>query len=320
MRKTLIALFSLVVVATGFSSLIFADMIAPVTPIETMLLEADYVVIGKLKLNNNKKKAALHRFQGFLEITTVLKGKKETKFIKVYGKYTNGLEGIWILNKKGKDGFYNISNYSIYQKNTKASLAKIKKVLNDISKLKWSKAVKGLSLSAYVFKKGRYSSWTLILVAKNTSEKMFRLTNYPGGKPLTITVSDPNGNKTKINLYNYVDALKKRNRFPVASKNNIKELKAGESTVFLSTKDFQSPMRGIYIGALKKKGKYKISVSYTYGVFEAKGGGLKIEGKKVENLWKGDATATAEVEITKDAPTKAKKPLVLRQKHPLREE
>ncbi|MBM4036621.1 MAG: hypothetical protein FJ291_33210 [Planctomycetes bacterium] len=236
-------------------------------PPEILMADADAVVVGKM---TQVDKAA---GTGVVAVSEVLKGPKGLKEAKVKFSampaggpihsamisYSNGQEGVWILQKKDAAGAYPLNYPLLHQDNSK--LDAVKAQLAALESRKWSEPVNGLAASCLVSLAPGANAAMGFVSVKNVGERPVRVNTYIGARTLEVTVVEPGGAEKQLDLYGWLAAA--RIRAPQAS--DYPELAPGAARN-VGPQHFSIP--------LGKKGEHKLKVTFS-NPDDAKALGLK---------------------------------------------
>ncbi len=254
---------------------------------DVQLDEAAAVVVGKMTAVNAEKGT------GVIVVAKVIKGDRQLKTVKARfsarsqpakgGRmiitassadihYRNGQEGVWVLVNKDRNGAYKFDSPGLF-KNLKR-LPEVKARLAALAARKWSRPVKGLSLSILPHQMDALN-YQIYVAFKNTSSRPIRVSNYGLKARLTVTLIGPDGKAKE--LYNNTKSGRKA-KMAGPRERNYPEIAPGQVRYIWFR-------YGLAAGKLDRNGTYQVKVTYKNKD--------KAERLKLKNVWTGATAAKA---------------------------
>ncbi len=266
-------------------------------PIEVRLLEADYVVTGKIeKLAKSVRRDGREYEVGEITVKDMLKGEKMVKTIHLAWPkppggglivadgpptYAVGQDGIWILRADDTLPVYTANYPTDRQAADKTD--DVKEKLESIEKLPWSDVKDGLQLAFFVEQRDLRNATVRINgkptkavaqlsvypVLRNQTMKPLYAGNYMPDGPFMIELHGPDGKPISLNLYGDRGPVK-----PPLTKYNFIHIPPGKA---------RSVPYGFGLPILTEAGTYTVALSYKNAQ----------NGKELEldNVWLGEIAA-----------------------------
>ncbi len=281
-------------------------------PLEVRIMEADFVVAGKivrLEKDIPLKDGRVYEV-GVIQVASVLKGKARTKEVKLAWikprkgglrladgpiSYAVGQNSLWILRKDPDVGTHT-ANYPS-DRQALANVQDLKRRLAAIKLIQWSKPQDGLQLGLFIEQQdlrkskvkikgkpvkavGRLSVYALL---KNVGKETIQVVNFHHDHPMSLEFLGPDGKPIEVTLYG-----KKPAKIPPPNKFSFLPVDSNQT---------RSIGYGLGLPTLTKSGEYTVVLKYKNA---RDGKPLDIKG-----VWRGEIESPV-VKVAVPAKTSAK--------------
>jgi hypothetical protein len=214
-----------------------AQALVAAVPLETLVDEADTIVIGKV--TRIEGAVVTRQFGGaervfdaaVVEVEAVLKGAAKPREVRLLQPARGGLaissdrrfavghEAVWILSREPEAGYHGVRHPFAVQ--PIARKAELTKLVQDRENLPGGKAVAGLVVRAEVVTRGPQQS--IRLSVKNVSDRPIVLCNYAGNRVVEMDWIGQDGQRRTQDLYEFL----KRARLRPLSEQDFQTLQPG---------------------------------------------------------------------------------------------